>query len=241
MSRRIFALLVATVVAAALAAATTATARTSDTTLSLVAYSVPRDALGAVIKAWQQTPDGKAVDFTQSYGASGDQARAVAAGLKADVVQLSTGLDVDLLVKAGLVDRSWDKQTVPAGVHEMTLAELEAACRAAARVGRKGDAGYIVACDVRENRDSDHAGPAGFVLIDQDEGAAEPDWAALDQYQGFAWTTASHRPDKPSWRVVIPLITPIAHGKIRSPFRGAAARRSFVARKNRRSFTPIAA
>jgi sulfate transport system substrate-binding protein len=111
MSRRTFALLVATVVATALAATTAATARTSDTTLSLVAYSVPRDALGAVIKAWQQTPDGKDVDFTQSYGASGDQARAVAAGLKADVVQLSTGLDVDVLVKAGLVDRSWDKQT----------------------------------------------------------------------------------------------------------------------------------
>jgi sulfate/thiosulfate-binding protein len=110
MTRRTLVLLGATV-AAALAAATTATARTSDTTLRLVAYSVPRDALGAVIKAWQQTPDGKDVDFTQSYGASGDQARAVAAGLKADIVQLSTGLDVDLLVKAGLVDKSWDKQT----------------------------------------------------------------------------------------------------------------------------------
>jgi sulfate transport system substrate-binding protein len=111
MTRRTLALLLATVAAVALAAATTATARTSDTTLNLVAYSVPRDALGAVIKAWQQTPDGKDVDFTQSYGASGDQARAVAAGLKADIVQLSTGLDVDLLVKAGLVDRNWDKQT----------------------------------------------------------------------------------------------------------------------------------
>jgi sulfate transport system substrate-binding protein len=109
--RRTLVLLVAAAAAIALAVATTATARTSDTTLSLVAYSVPRDALGAVIKAWQQTPDGKDVDFTQSYGASGDQARAVAAGLKADVVQLSTGLDVDLLVKAGLVDRNWDKQT----------------------------------------------------------------------------------------------------------------------------------
>ena len=66
MTRRTLALLVATVAAVALAAATTATARTTDTTLNLVAYSVPRDALGAVIKAWQQTPDGKDVDFTQS-------------------------------------------------------------------------------------------------------------------------------------------------------------------------------
>jgi sulfate/thiosulfate transport system substrate-binding protein len=111
MTRRTLATLLATLVAVALATAASATARTSDTTLSLVGYAVPREALGAVIKAWQQTPDGKDVDFTQSYGASGDQARAVAAGLKADIVQFSTGLDVDLLVKAGLVDKNWDKQT----------------------------------------------------------------------------------------------------------------------------------
>ncbi len=111
MTRRTLAALLTVVTAIALATAATATARTSDTTLSLVGYSVPRDALGAVIKAWQQTADGKDVNFTQSYGASGDQARAVAAGLKADVVQLSTGLDIDLLVKAGLVDKNWDKQT----------------------------------------------------------------------------------------------------------------------------------
>jgi sulfate/thiosulfate-binding protein len=89
----------------------TADARKTDTRLSLVGYAVPREALGAVIKAWQQTPDGKDVSFTQSYGASGDQARAVAAGLNADVVHLSTGLDVDLLVKAGLVDPKWDRQS----------------------------------------------------------------------------------------------------------------------------------
>ena len=111
MTRRTLATLLAAIAVGALAAATSATARTTDTTLSLVGYAVPREALGAVIKAWQQTPDGKDVDFTQSYGASGDQARAVAAGLKADVVQLSTGLDIDQLVKAGLVDRNWDRQT----------------------------------------------------------------------------------------------------------------------------------
>jgi sulfate/thiosulfate transport system substrate-binding protein len=102
-------LLVFLVLAAAFASA--GSARQADTRLSLVGYAVPREALGAVIKAWQQTPDGKGVGFTQSYGASGDQARAVAAGLNADVVHLSTGLDVDLLVKAGLVDSKWDKQS----------------------------------------------------------------------------------------------------------------------------------
>ena len=94
-----------------LAVAASASARSNDTKLSLVGYAVPREALGAVIKAWQQTPDGRDVSFTQSYGASGDQARAVAAGLKADIVQLSTGLDIELLVKAGLVDSKWNRQS----------------------------------------------------------------------------------------------------------------------------------
>ena len=99
------------VLGVALAVATTASARTSDTKLSLVGYAVPREALGAIIKAWQQTPEGRDVDFTQSYGASGDQARAVANGLRADIVQLSTGLDVDYLVEKGLVDPKWNRQS----------------------------------------------------------------------------------------------------------------------------------
>lgn len=110
MSRRITALLLVVATLASVLAAT-ASARTSDTRLSLVGYAVPREALGAVIKAWQQTPDGREVSFTQSYGASGDQARAVAAGLQTDIVHLSTGLDVDLLVQEGLVDAKWDRQS----------------------------------------------------------------------------------------------------------------------------------
>ena len=110
MPRRLLAALLMLALGASLAAAT-ASARSSETRLSLVGYAVPREALGAVIKAWQQTPDGRDVSFTQSYGASGDQARAVAAGLRADIVQLSTGLDVELLVKAGLVDSKWNRQS----------------------------------------------------------------------------------------------------------------------------------
>lgn len=82
-----------------------------DGSLSIVAYSTPRTVYGKIIQAWQQTPDGKGVSFTQSYAASTDQARAVAAGLKADLVFLSTGDDVNILVDAGLVDPNWDKQS----------------------------------------------------------------------------------------------------------------------------------
>ena len=111
MPKRALAALLVLLVTTTLVAATTASARSSDTKLSLVGYAVPREALGAVIKAWQQTPDGGDVSFTQSYGASGDQARAVAAGLKTDIVHLSTALDVDLLVKAGLIDSKWNRQS----------------------------------------------------------------------------------------------------------------------------------
>jgi sulfate/thiosulfate-binding protein len=109
MRRSVLTLLAALVATGAVAAA--APARSNDTTLGLVGYAVPREALGALIKEWQKTPEGQGVDFTQSYGASADQARAVAAGLRTDIVNLSWAGDVDLLVKAGLVNANWDKQS----------------------------------------------------------------------------------------------------------------------------------
>jgi sulfate transport system substrate-binding protein len=76
--------------------------------LSLVAYSTPQAAYQALIKAFQQTPQGKNVTFSQSYGASGDQSRAVQSGLSADIVAFSLAPDMTRLVKAGLVAKSWD-------------------------------------------------------------------------------------------------------------------------------------
>jgi sulfate/thiosulfate transport system substrate-binding protein len=85
-------------------------ATAKDVTLNLVAYSTPKPALAKIISAYQQTPDGQGVSFTQSYGASGSQAKAVIAGLPADLVFLSTGDDVNSLVDQGLVNQNWDKQ-----------------------------------------------------------------------------------------------------------------------------------
>ena len=45
--------------------------------LSLVAYSTPQAAYKELIAAFQKTPAGKNITFSQSYGASGDQSRAV--------------------------------------------------------------------------------------------------------------------------------------------------------------------
>jgi sulfate/thiosulfate transport system substrate-binding protein len=75
--------------------------------LSLVAYSTPKEAYEELIPAFQKTTAGKGVSFDQSYGASGDQSRAVASGLPADIVALSLAPDVDKLVEPGLVDASW--------------------------------------------------------------------------------------------------------------------------------------
>jgi sulfate/thiosulfate-binding protein len=77
--------------------------------LSLVAYSTPQEAFQELIPAFQKTPAGKGVGFQQSYGASGDQSRAVASGLPADVVELSLAPDVNKLVTAGIVPASWDQ------------------------------------------------------------------------------------------------------------------------------------
>src|SRR5919198_1723277 len=77
--------------------------------LSLVAYSTPKEAYAELIPAFAKTSAGKGVSFTQSYGASGDQSRAVAAGLPADIVALSLAPDIDKLVEPGIVDANWTK------------------------------------------------------------------------------------------------------------------------------------
>jgi sulfate/thiosulfate-binding protein len=77
--------------------------------LTLVAYSTPQGAFASLIPAFQQSPDGKGVSFSQSYGPSGDQSRAVIAGLHADVVNFSLEPDVSKLVKAGLVSSGWNQ------------------------------------------------------------------------------------------------------------------------------------
>jgi sulfate transport system substrate-binding protein len=87
----------------------------SKSTLSLVAYSTPQVVYDQIIPDFQKTPDGKGVSFKTSYGASGDQSRAVAAGQKADVVALSLTPDVDKLVAPGLVPKDWIGQTAAAG------------------------------------------------------------------------------------------------------------------------------
>ena len=80
-----------------------------DTKLTLVAYSTPKEAYGQLITAFQKTKAGNGVSFSQSYAASGEQSRAVAAGLDADVVAFSLEPDITSLVQKRIVPASWNK------------------------------------------------------------------------------------------------------------------------------------
>ena len=106
--RRI-ALAVALIAGLSLPAATSAPAARQSTTLNLVAYSTPKEAFEKLIPAFQKTAAGKDVQFTQSYGPSESQARAIIAGQPADVVDLSLQPDLDSLVAKGLVAKNWNQ------------------------------------------------------------------------------------------------------------------------------------
>ena len=79
----------------------------SGDTINVVGYSVLEQANEGVIDAFNDTDAGKDVEVKGSYGASGDQSRAVVAGQKADEVHLSLEPDVTRLVDEGLVAEDW--------------------------------------------------------------------------------------------------------------------------------------
>jgi len=105
---------VVTVVAVTLSAALLSacgggsSASTGGSTLSLVGFAVPKAGNNAAQAAFAKTPEGKGTTWKESYGASGDQSRAVADGLKADYVHFSLTPDVTRLVDAGLVAKDWN-------------------------------------------------------------------------------------------------------------------------------------
>ena len=75
--------------------------------IRLVAYSTPREAYAKLIDLYRGGA-GEGVSFQQSYGASGEQSRAVEAGLRADVVAFSLEPDMTRLVESGVVAKDWN-------------------------------------------------------------------------------------------------------------------------------------
>lgn len=78
--------------------------------LSVVGYSTPESVYEDGLEpGFTKTAAGNGDSFSNSFGASGDQSRAVEAGQPADIVHFSTGGDMTRLVDAGIVAPTWDK------------------------------------------------------------------------------------------------------------------------------------
>jgi len=97
----------ALIITAVLVPAGAAQARRAGTNLNLVAFSTPKAVMGKLIASFQSKPAGQGVTFSQSYGPSGSQAKAIVAGQPADIAFLSNGLDINTIANAGLVSKNW--------------------------------------------------------------------------------------------------------------------------------------
>ncbi len=87
-----------------------ATGSSSGGSLDIVGYSTPEAVYEEALEpGFEGTPDGEGVSFSNSFGASGDQSRAVEAGQPASVVHFAQGGDMIRLVESGQVAPGWDK------------------------------------------------------------------------------------------------------------------------------------
>ena len=78
--------------------------------IDIVAYSTPEAVyVDALEPGFEATPEGEGVGFSGSFGASGDQRRAVEAGQPASLVHFAQGGDMIALEEAGRVAPDWDK------------------------------------------------------------------------------------------------------------------------------------
>jgi sulfate transport system substrate-binding protein len=80
--------------------------------LDVVGYSTPEAVYQEDLEpAFEKTSAGEGVSFSNSFGASGDQSRAVVAGQPASIVHFAQAGDMERLVEeGGLVAADWDKQ-----------------------------------------------------------------------------------------------------------------------------------
>lgn len=120
LSAAVLALLIALVVAGCGGGGSSSSSSESGSTssgssggkLDVVGYSTPESVYAETLEpAFAKTPEGQGVSFSNSFGASGDQSRAVAAGQPASVVHFSQAGDMERLVEEGeIVSKNWEKQ-----------------------------------------------------------------------------------------------------------------------------------
>jgi sulfate/thiosulfate transport system substrate-binding protein len=78
--------------------------------LDVVGYSTPEAVYEEALEpGFEATTEGADVSFSNSFGASGDQSRAVEAGQPASVVHFAQGGDMIRLVESGQVAPDWEK------------------------------------------------------------------------------------------------------------------------------------
>lgn len=102
-----------TVIAAALLALGLNSVAQAATTFLNVSYDPTREFYQEYNQAFGQywkKRTGQEVDFKQSHGGSGKQARSVIDGLQADVVTLALANDIDEIVNTGQIDKNWQKE-----------------------------------------------------------------------------------------------------------------------------------
>lgn len=95
-------------------------------TLTLGAYTTPREAYAQIIplfeEEWHQK-SGQTVVFEEAYLGSGAQSRAIVEGFEADVTALSLEADVTRIEKAGLITHNW-KDTPTHGMVSTSIVVL---------------------------------------------------------------------------------------------------------------------
>ena len=95
--------------------------------LTLVSFAVTKAAHAAIIpkfiEQWQKEK-GQTVTFSESYGGSGSQTRAVIDGLEADIVHLALALDTAKIEKAGLIQPGWEKEAPNEGIVSKSVAGI---------------------------------------------------------------------------------------------------------------------
>ena len=104
-------------------------------TLTLVAYSTPREAYEEIIPLFQATPEGANVVFETSFAASTEQSRAVESGLPADVLALSLEPDITRLIAPVWPATRWrpNRNTPAASATSSPSAPRKAPSRSLAR------------------------------------------------------------------------------------------------------------
>jgi sulfate/thiosulfate-binding protein len=122
--------------------------------LDVVGYSTPEAVYTEALEpAFEDSSKGAGVSFSNSFGASGDQSRAVAAGQSASVVHFAQAGDMERLVEVGeIVAKDWTKQPYD-GIAQDSVVVITV---------RKGNPDNIKSFDDVLNKDVDVVTPNPF-------------------------------------------------------------------------------